>query len=623
MSTAVELVFDLEADGWRDEATRAWCICTIDVNTRVRNGFDPDCINQGIDFLNTATHLIGHNILDYDLPLLKRLYGWTPKVGTKITDTVVKSRLLRSDRPLPYGAPGNLGPHSLGAWGYRVGRGKPDHDDWSKFTPEMLHRCEEDTEINLLVHLALEKEERSNPLINWRSSIQLEHDIAPVITEQEQNGVPLDLPLVWKTRNTLKAKISAIDKEVVPLLPQRPLPKSKQGTWPSVQFKKNGEPTVNALRYYGEDFGKERKYRTDLVVKKAPINLGSEKQVKEYLMTIGWVPTEWNFKKDSFGKPLRGPDGQRIKSSPRLTLDSLESCRFPDGYEEIGAKIVDRLMLAHRESMLRGWLRDCDANGIISAKAIPMGTPTSRMTHRGVVNVPRNSSPYGTELRSCFTTLPGYTRVGIDLASCQLRGLSHYLRDEEHRFQVVEGDPHTHTAKLAKLMDRPSPRDDGKKINYTVLFGGSAEKVATDLGIPVAQAKMIIEALFAALPALPELLRRLEAEWKQKGYITGIDGRAIFVRSKHMLLVYLLQCLEAVVIKRFIVLVYNAAKEAGLDFMLVTTMHDECQWLVKDAHVALFKMIAEAAIETVNNEYDLWCPQGIDIHTGATWSECH
>jgi DNA polymerase-1 len=627
MSTGIEIVFDTESDGFRDEATVLWCIVALDINTKdsrscsyLVNNASPDLHHRYLlDYLDKADHLIGHNIIDHDFPLMERLYGWRPRAGVKITDTLTKSRLLRSDRPLPPGCPGNLTPHSLGAWGYRVGRGKPDHSDWTQFSPEMLHRCREDTEINALVHTVLNAEEKSNPRIDWSQSLEIEHAVAPIITEQELNGCPLDLPLVWSTRVELKNKVLEIDREVVPLIPEVNLPKGKQATWPTKQYKKNGEPTVQAVKYYGEDFGEAKEYRTDLVIRTAPINLNSDKQVKEYLLGIGWVPTEWNFKKGKDGKPLRDMRGNRIRTSPRLTLDSLESCKFPPEHADMGEQIVKRLMLAHRTTILTGWLRDCKANGRIMAKAVPMGTPTGRMTHRQVVNVPGNGSAYGTELRSCLTSDPGYTRVGVDLKSCQIYGLSHYMRDEEYRYQVVEGDHHQYAADLAGL----STRQDGKKLNYSILFGASDEKLAQDLGITKEQAAQVRKAYFQGLPKLDALLKLLINEWKQYGYILGLDGRAVWVRAQHMLLVYLLQALESIVMKTFIIGLYRDAKAAGLDFKLVTTMHDECQWLVRDEHVQLFCKIARATIAAVNARFDLWCPQDIDINLGTTWAECH
>lgn len=120
--------------------------------------FGPDSISEGIALLGEATTLICHNQIGYDLPVLRKLYGFVPSRETTIVDTYVWSMLLNPDRKNPEGYKGEGGPHSIEAWGFRVGRWKPEHNDWSRFSPEMLHRCAEDVEIQHLVYRELIKE---------------------------------------------------------------------------------------------------------------------------------------------------------------------------------------------------------------------------------------------------------------------------------------------------------------------------------------------------------------------------------------------------------------------------------------------------------------------------------
>lgn len=86
-----------------------------------------------------------------------------------IIDTLVWSQTLNPDRKLPKGCPtirpnpftgknDKVGPHSVDAWGYRVSRAKPSHHDWTKFSPEMLHRCSEDVVIQEKIFYALLEE---------------------------------------------------------------------------------------------------------------------------------------------------------------------------------------------------------------------------------------------------------------------------------------------------------------------------------------------------------------------------------------------------------------------------------------------------------------------------------
>lgn len=153
----IEVIFDLEATGL-ELTSQVHCIVCKDIADGYIEKYTPDELEEAMRFgslLVRGDLLIGHNIRGYDLPLLYEQYGWSPTCP--IRDTYVWSMVLQPSRPMPFGAPG-VGRHSLGTWGYRVGRGKPEYDDWATYDEAMLHRCEEDVEINHLVYDVLLKE---------------------------------------------------------------------------------------------------------------------------------------------------------------------------------------------------------------------------------------------------------------------------------------------------------------------------------------------------------------------------------------------------------------------------------------------------------------------------------
>jgi DNA polymerase I len=145
-----KIIFDSESDGFVDDATQLWCLVTIEEASGVIRKFFDTTLETGLRFLQEAEVIVGHNILKHDIPLFQKLYPWFKPKGTQL-DTLILSQLLYPDR---------VGGHSIEAWGERFNRKKPQHEDWSKFTPEMLHRCVEDTEINKLVLRQLQKDAR-------------------------------------------------------------------------------------------------------------------------------------------------------------------------------------------------------------------------------------------------------------------------------------------------------------------------------------------------------------------------------------------------------------------------------------------------------------------------------
>jgi DNA polymerase I-like protein with 3'-5' exonuclease and polymerase domains len=153
----MRLVFDIEASGFYEEADTIWCIVTKDIDTGIIERYHKQDnplyeklkgLSAGLDALENADELIGHNIIDYDLRLLRKIYCYFTPQGL-IFDTMLFSQLLQPDR---------AGGHSLASAGERQGRSKPEHEDWSRFTPEMLHRCSEDVEINTVLYHELIRE---------------------------------------------------------------------------------------------------------------------------------------------------------------------------------------------------------------------------------------------------------------------------------------------------------------------------------------------------------------------------------------------------------------------------------------------------------------------------------
>lgn len=147
-------VFDLEGNGLlncinsQDNADRVWC-GVFKTHKEVMKFGGIGRISYMFNYMSRCTHLIGHNIIDYDLPLLKRLYNFELSPKTVVLDTYLLSQMLWPD--LKKHPDCKKGPHSLENWGCIFGRAKPEHEEWDRYSPEMLHRCTEDVEINWLL----------------------------------------------------------------------------------------------------------------------------------------------------------------------------------------------------------------------------------------------------------------------------------------------------------------------------------------------------------------------------------------------------------------------------------------------------------------------------------------
>ncbi len=146
------LVFDVETDGVK--YTKIWCIVTQDAETKEIKTFGPHELTDAVEHLNTADTLVGHNILAFDIPCVRKVLNQPDFAkDVRILDTLVLSRLFSPDRK-----PG----HRLGDWGTLLSYPKIDFNDYSAYSAQMLEYCIRDVELNTRVFEELKKEQQGS-----------------------------------------------------------------------------------------------------------------------------------------------------------------------------------------------------------------------------------------------------------------------------------------------------------------------------------------------------------------------------------------------------------------------------------------------------------------------------
>ena len=147
-------VFDIETNGLYDQADKLHCISikvddepTYVYTSHWVEGSDGD-LQEAYSILNDADLLVGHNIINFDIPMLQKLgYDLTHK---EVHDTILMSRLtfpnlMLQDANRKSVPPKLKGSHSLKAWGYRLRKLKgefgADEEQWALLTPDMVSYC--------------------------------------------------------------------------------------------------------------------------------------------------------------------------------------------------------------------------------------------------------------------------------------------------------------------------------------------------------------------------------------------------------------------------------------------------------------------------------------------------
>lgn len=659
-------VADIEANGLLNDATNIWCIVFKDIQTREIFKFhhgQPNWEAEAKKFMDDCSTLIMHNGIGYDFPLLKKLWDYDFK-GKRV-DTLLISRLHNPDRLRPRGMTGKSGPHSVEAWGYRLGRGKPEHEDWTQFSDEMLHRCVEDVEIQYLTMNALHKEGKDN---NWQDAYSLTFKLFEVLQLQEEYGWLTDRPYMERCVRQLTAWIDRIDRAVTPHLPMVLIVEENKtkGEYNYVRkpFLKNGTYSAVTSRWlddcpaYDSHDGSDRVSRIVAGpfsrVSFRPTNLNSGDEMKKFLLGAGWQPKNWNYKKDpTTGRPTTE------RTSPKLD----QGDPFVGVNGKVGKLCAKRIQIRHRRSNIEGWINSIRPDGRIAGRVTGICT-TGRMKHAGIVNVPgggerkaphfnREAAFYGNQMRKCFIAKDGFVLVSADAASCQDRMLAQRAEVQAFTDMLLHGnkdlgtDGHSLAAsavnKVLKKLGLPLiTRKKGKGYNFAWKFGASDNKLGQMAGESKNAGLQIRESLRETFPAQAALVDKLTAEWKSNaktrlndwgkmehynGWITGLDGRPIYIKSEHQILVYMLQSDEAIYMSATYVMAYTDLMKRfkwGEDFGIVCFYHDELTIEIKKEYAEEAASIIENAFTKASNYFAMnHCPQAGEAEIGENWLEVH
>jgi DNA polymerase I len=621
--------FDLESDGLLDEATKIHCGVIKSITGEVYK-LDPQSIEDSlISTLSEFDVLIGHNVIGYDFPLIKKVLGW--EFSGKVVDTLIMSRLLNPKRVVPPNCPNKrAGPHSIESWGWRVGRGKPEHNDWSVYSTEMLHRCSEDVEILQLVYKALMEEAKGG---GWGGSFKLSFELFKNLQEQEEYGWLVDKKLMEDSVPQLTRWIARIDRAVSPRLPRvvEVLETKTEGVYGCVKkpFKKDGSYSQTAITWLSQFKGVENTpsvagpfSRIDI----RPTNLDSNLETKEFLLSLGWEPLEWN------------TNDAGEKTSPKMSKDD----PFEGIESKLGRVVAKRVQCKQRRGIVEGLIECIRPDGKIPSVVNTLAA-TGRATHRNIVNIPGAKSFYGRRMRSFFTSRPGMVLVGTDSDSCQLRMLAGRMGNQAYINAIVNGDKskgtdnHSLTMKICSL----DSRDRAKTVMYCLLFGGGDAKLGKSAGRPGEGAE-VRKMLYKGFDGLEDLVKGLTVEWRATakkrynprfrsqeyfdGKITGLDGRPIVVPSEHMLLVYLLQSDEAIMMTKAYNKMCSDLKSRyvqGVDYGVCAWYHDEYTVECREEIAEDVKKISEDAIAWAGNFYGIKCPHVGSGKVGKNWYDIH
>jgi DNA polymerase-1 len=263
--------------------------------------------------------VVGHNLIGFDLPLLRKLWGW--EWGGYVIDTLVMGRLLN---------PSIEGGHSLRAWAERAGGNLKDtFDDFdSGLSQEMIDYCVQDCVTNFDVLQYMRKLMVDQSFSD--DSLFLEIEVAKATKEQELNGFYFDFDLACSIHQRHQQRMDEISDQL-------------QSEFPPIVTERWSEKTGKRLKDSVEVF-----------------NVGSRQQVAKRLEERGAV---WK-RTTPTGKPM--VDEKALEENDHL----------PEA-----AMVLEYMTLQKRLGMLQSWIDNYEEDGRIHGRVNTCGAVTGRMTH--------------------------------------------------------------------------------------------------------------------------------------------------------------------------------------------------------------------------------------------------
>ncbi|HAN6305579.1 TPA: hypothetical protein IF028_004403 [Escherichia coli] len=286
----------------------------------------PDFVNGTGKFKGNSnykiTKVVGHNIINFDLLAIKLFFklNYSIKYNTwgnsniEICDTMILSKTLNPDR---------FGGHSLAELSKKAGgdvkidfrKNIPETERFKTFAADMLYYCIYDNKANTAVFRYLMEE--WGDYNKWSEPFNLEQRVADIITRQEHRGFAFNMKQAEDNIRDLDARMEACRLEAEPVLPPKPATKGylKSFIPPKLQFKKNGEPSSNMIKFAekhsGELVQKEdgwwlfalgKEFKLPIPAEEpicdptVPATLDDTTHIKNWLVGLGWSPSEYKDK---------------------------------------------------------------------------------------------------------------------------------------------------------------------------------------------------------------------------------------------------------------------------------------------------------------------------------------
>ena len=410
--------------------------------------------------------------------------------------------------------------------------------------------------------------------------VTLEHQVAQILTQQEQHGWYFDEQAARELESSLRKEYEDTCKVL-----------------------RNRYPYVKGTEFTPKRSNKRTGYVEGATLTKLKdFNPTSRDHISWILQThYGWTPSS-------------------MTTSGKAVIDETV---LKDIGTDIALQFLTLLDLTKKLGMIsegvNAWQKLVTKSSRIHHHC-SVATQTFRAAHRSpnLAQVPSDE-----RFRRLFTASTNLRMVGADLSGIELRVLAHYLaRWDKGRYAKVllHGDIHQENADKIGIT-----RSQVKTVTYCFLYGGGDIKLGHSYDKQLSEdearkkGKEIRKAYVAAIPGLADFLEAVRKA-VSRGYVLGLDHRRILCDSRHKSVNYLIQGSSAILAKRWMVLTHENLPPTARQLAFI---HDELQFECEEKDVEDLKFLLELSAVQAGEYYKLRCPIAAESKSGATWADVH
>jgi hypothetical protein len=589
--------------------------------------------------INDFDVIFVHNGYLFDTLLTEKLLGYS--FNSKIFDTLPLSYYLYPARIK----------HGLKEWGADLGVIKPTVDDWSHQPLEVyVNRVTEDVKIQSNLTFKFVKdllELYDNDIAAALNLWDLLNSIFDLYNEQYKNPFYLNMPLLENNIQVLTEMKQEKEKLLEKHMP--PIPVVVEKCRPSVMYKKSGEISSLAIKWYEflDELGADPNVEKVKYVKSyTPPNASSVDQIKQWLFSLSWKPEIFKDAENVRGEIVKVPQTKDKEGNLCSSVIKL-AAEYP-----VIKEYEDLSVINHRLGILKGFEKNRYGDTIYGDVAGL--TNTLRVKHRRLVNLCKVSAKFGEYIRPCLipNLSDGEVLIGADVKALEATTKVNMICDIDpttlHQFLDEDFDTHLDLAVFAESMSEEEMqiykdlkaksknehlseaehvelerlnniRNLYKMLNYACLYNASPRRIAKELGISIREGEALHSNYWKKNYSIK--LKTESAPTKNflgtKWIYNDIIGIFFECRSDHTKFSALNQGLGSV-------LFFNWVREfRSRGVKCTANFHDEVQIRAKKEDVENIKTILRDSMDAVSEKFKLKVKLSISIDTGNSYGDTH